>query len=60
VARSGKLHKIVELNDLPNVFQTPENLKGNWRSEIFENENSIIVEVGCGRGECSRKIITLV
>jgi tRNA (guanine-N7-)-methyltransferase len=51
VARSGKLHKIVELNELPNVFQSPENLKGNWRSEIFENENPIIVEVGCGRGE---------
>jgi tRNA (guanine-N7-)-methyltransferase len=26
-------------------------LKGNWRSEFFRNENPVVVELGCGRGE---------
>lgn len=26
-------------------------LKGKWRDEFFENENPLILEIGCGRGE---------
>lgn len=26
-------------------------LKGNWRRDFFKNEHSLIVELGCGRGE---------
>jgi tRNA (guanine-N7-)-methyltransferase len=49
--RLGKLEKIAELKLLPNVFEKPEGLKGNWHSEIFENNNPITIEIGCGRGE---------
>ena len=24
---------------------------GNWRSEVFKNDNPIVLELGCGRGE---------
>ncbi len=28
-------------------------LAGNWRSSIFKNENPIVLELGCGKGEYS-------
>ncbi|WP_379840986.1 tRNA (guanosine(46)-N7)-methyltransferase TrmB [Larkinella bovis] len=30
------------------IFDT---IKGNWRGHYFQNENPIVIEVGCGRGE---------
>ncbi len=45
---------------LPNVFQPTReealsqyHLKGKWRSEVFKNENPIVLELGCGKGEYS-------
>jgi tRNA (guanine-N7-)-methyltransferase len=32
------------------IFET---IKGKWRSEFFKNENDIVVELACGRGEYS-------
>ena len=26
-------------------------LKGNWKKEYFKNNNPIILELGCGKGE---------
>ena len=26
---------------------------GNWRSEVFKNDNPIVLELGCGKGEYS-------
>nr|WP_216616561.1 tRNA (guanosine(46)-N7)-methyltransferase TrmB [Marinifilum caeruleilacunae] len=42
-----------------NVFQPTHNevweknyhLKGKWNKEVFKNENPIVLEVGCGKGE---------
>jgi len=28
-------------------------LKGNWRKEFFKNENPLVLELGCGKGEYS-------
>jgi tRNA (guanine-N7-)-methyltransferase len=28
-------------------------LRGKWRSEVFKNQNPIILELGCGKGEYS-------
>ena len=46
--------------EYPNVFQpTFEELKsgfsiqGKWRSEVFKNDNPLVVELGCGKGEYS-------
>jgi tRNA (guanine-N7-)-methyltransferase len=35
-----------------NVFQPPyEPMAGQWRAKYFHNDNPIVVELGCGRGE---------
>ena len=35
-----------------NVFQPPyEPMAGQWREKFFHNNNPIVVELGCGRGE---------
>jgi tRNA (guanine-N7-)-methyltransferase len=55
----NKLAKFGEMERLENVIQVPykklqhENfyLKGNWATDYFENENPIILELGCGKGE---------
>ena len=46
--------------EYPNVFQPSfEELKsgfsiqGKWRSEVFKNDNPLVVELGCGKGEYS-------
>jgi tRNA (guanine-N7-)-methyltransferase len=46
--------------EYPNVFQpTFEELKsgfslrGKWKSEVFKNNNPLVVELGCGKGEYS-------
>jgi tRNA (guanine-N7-)-methyltransferase len=37
------------------VIQEPKNLfgvlQGKWKSDLFENENRLVLELGCGRGE---------
>lgn len=56
----NKLARFEENRILPNVIQPTRaealdnfHLKGKWRSEIFKNENPIVVELGCGKGEYS-------
>lgn len=33
------------------IFQKDHPLKGRWREEFFKNDNPIVLELGCGRGE---------
>lgn len=33
------------------VFQKDYKLKGNWNKDFFKNNNPIILELGCGKGE---------
>ena len=55
----GKLEKFAELETFPNVFQYPYSviaerpfeMKGRWRIDFFKNENPIVLELGCGKGE---------
>ncbi len=57
----NKLRKFAEMETFPNVFQcgardietAPEvvAMKGNWRKTFFKNDNPIVLELGCGRGE---------
>ena len=50
-----------ELGTFPNVIQpdsgdvtgTDHRIKGNWKKEIFMNENPVVLELGCGKGEYS-------
>ena len=53
-----KLKRFAENENFPNLIQpaftyppTDHALKGNWRKDFFKNENPIVLELGCGRGE---------
>ncbi|HEX7493536.1 MAG TPA: tRNA (guanosine(46)-N7)-methyltransferase TrmB [Bacteroidales bacterium] len=55
----NKLARWTELGSYDNVIQ-PEisdisgkdhPVKGNWQNELFKNENPIVLELGCGKGE---------
>ena len=57
----NKLKKFAEMETFHNVFQcgARETLEGNpvvamrgkWHQEYFHNDNPIVLELGCGRGE---------
>ena len=55
----GKLAKFAEMAQNPLVVECPMAavmqeefpLKGRWREDFFHNENPIVLELGCGRGE---------
>lgn len=55
----GKLAKFAEMETFNNVFQYPYSIidnvpfemKGKWREEFFKNDNPIVLELGCGKGE---------
>jgi tRNA (guanine-N7-)-methyltransferase len=54
----NKLLRWAELETLDNVIQLSglpagrdHKIKGKWKSEIFRNENPIVLELGCGKGE---------
>ena len=55
----GKLAKFADMETYGNVFQYPYSvvsdvpftMRGHWREQYFHNENPIILELGCGKGE---------
>lgn len=55
----NKLKKFAEIEALPCVLQYPREAliasgfphKGIWNREVFETENPIVLELGCGKGE---------
>lgn len=55
----NKLKRFKENETFSNVFQPKrEDLvegnykhKGHWKKEVFKNENPIVLELGCGKGE---------
>jgi tRNA (guanine-N7-)-methyltransferase len=51
----AKLQRFAEIEQMPNVIQEGkplyENIKGRWGNDFFKNDNPIVVELGCGRGE---------
>jgi len=61
VGSKNKLRRFRENETFSNVFQPSReelvestfNLKGNWRSEVFKNNNPLVLELGCGKGEYS-------
>lgn len=63
----GKLQKFAEMETFCNVFQYPfsviENvpfeMKGHWREQYFHNDNPIVLELGCGKGEYTVELARL-
>ena len=55
----NKLKRFIENKNFSNVIQPNReelisnqfNLKGNWNNLYFRNNNPIVVELGCGKGE---------
>ena len=55
----NKLKKFAEMEQMDCVFQYPFaklqegpfHLKGKWNELYFHNSNSIVLELGCGKGE---------
>lgn len=45
-----KLFRFAEVTRFPNVHEYPEHMQGAW-SAFFKNNNPIILELACGRGE---------
>jgi tRNA (guanine-N7-)-methyltransferase len=61
VGSKNKLKRFKENETFQNVFQPTREevvggefaLKGKWNSEFFKNDNPVIIELGCGKGEYS-------
>lgn len=55
----NKLRKFAEMEEFPRVLQVPFGklreegfgMKGRWHEDFFGNDNPIVLELGCGRGE---------
>ena len=55
----GKLAKFADMATYDNVFQYPYGslehadfpLRGRWHEDYFHNQNPIVLELGCGKGE---------
>ena len=55
----NKLQRWAEMEDFPNVIQPQlkeilkkdHTLKGKWENSHFKNNNPLVLELGCGRGE---------
>ncbi|MFI3247827.1 MAG: tRNA (guanosine(46)-N7)-methyltransferase TrmB [Rikenellaceae bacterium] len=37
--------------EFEDIFHKDHPLKGNWRRDFFKNDNPIVLELGCGKGE---------
>lgn len=55
----GKLAKFADMASYENVFEypfsvmqdVPFDMKGHWHEQYFKNNNPIVLELGCGKGE---------
>jgi tRNA (guanine-N7-)-methyltransferase len=45
-----KLQRFADIKKFPNVLEYPGDMKGKWNS-FFTNNNPIVLELACGRGE---------
>ncbi len=58
----NKLAKFADMESFPHVFQLSSHalregfefdMKGKWNKVFFKNDNPILLELGCGKGEYS-------
>ncbi len=55
----NKLARWAEMRSFNNVFQPEAGkqpgedhpFKGRWRRDFFRNDNPVVIELGCGKGE---------
>ena len=63
----GKLAKFADMDTYENVFQYPYSvvehvpfeMQGHWHEQYFKNQNPIVLELGCGKGEYTVELAKL-
>ena len=63
----GKLAKFADMETYSNVFQYPFSvmeqvtfdMRGHWHEQYFKNQNPIVLELGCGKGEYTVELAKL-
>lgn len=63
----GKLAKFADMETYANVFQYPYSvvsdvafdMRGHWNEQYFHNQNPIVLELGCGKGEYTVELAKL-
>ncbi len=63
----GKLAKFADMETYECVFQypysvvsdVPFDMRGHWREQYFHNDNPIVLELGCGKGEYTVELAQL-
>ena len=63
----GKLAKFADMETYDNVFQYPFSvmeqvtfdMRGHWHEQYFKNQNPIVLELGCGKGEYTVELAKL-
>jgi len=63
----GKLAKFADMASYENVFQYPYSvvehvpfeMRGKWHEDYFKNQNPIVLELGCGKGEYTVELAKL-
>ncbi|MDQ2752175.1 MAG: tRNA (guanosine(46)-N7)-methyltransferase TrmB [Bacteroidota bacterium] len=53
-----KLQRFADIKTFSNVLEYPQEMQGNWHS-FFKNENSIVLELACGKGEYTVELAKL-
>ena len=57
MAGKDKLRRFAAVKEFDNfyepVLKEPFDMKGNWKAKHFKNDNPIVLELGCGKGEYS-------
>ncbi|HTM64947.1 MAG TPA: tRNA (guanosine(46)-N7)-methyltransferase TrmB [Flavipsychrobacter sp.] len=51
----NKLERFEAIRSFSNVLEYPDGMKGKW-NEYFKNDNSITLELACGKGEYSTNL----
>ena len=59
MSKKNKLERFAENKTFPNLFEYSYErimsegfpLQGKWHAEFFHNDNPIVLELGCGKGE---------
>jgi tRNA (guanine-N7-)-methyltransferase len=53
-----KLQRFTDIKTFSNVLEYPEGMRGKWNS-FFKNDNPLVLELACGRGEYTVGLSTL-
>ncbi|MEI6506873.1 MAG: tRNA (guanosine(46)-N7)-methyltransferase TrmB [Bacteroidota bacterium] len=46
-----KLRRFAEYASFANTFDFAYDMKGRWKLDYFKNDNPLVLELGCGKGE---------